>query len=548
LSSCLGQRSLPQQQTVIMTAPYLNRLSLPNSYSHPCISDLASPSTSSLGPTQILDYLYLGSQDDALDLAMLKKHGITKVINLSESGPRPDCVANDEHHFLRIPIKDSYAAKLLPHLDRAFDFIEDARETNQKVLVHCLAGISRSATLAIAYVMRSRHLASDEAYRFVKARRPSISPNFNFMGQLLEYEKQLRETNILPPCTRPRSFNCPTYELPPNAICSEENEKKEKSLCKSASSDFVLASNENRKRTIETPLALPERPRQLMKQCAVTEKKIPLRGVQEDLPSPSTEFSKLDISLTNPCFGLASAGAGEKLMPKEHLSVAPMFENPMFSLPSRATLSSTSPSIDASNTKKTLKTDAKAPMKCCKAIAECCKHSTPSTSAVPSTRPSTHQAPKASFFRPFFRKGKVGGCVPAGSSTSSNVHSHSHCPSTKNTRMRFRRLPARLPFDVLPTVSDAIESEPAKTFEKSGSLCSETASLASATSTDSPVIMGDSPESGFADDYTNSSVDSQTSENSLKESGAAETDTAPSYKDPERESISSASSMEIAVQ
>lgn len=138
--------------------------------------------------------------------------------------------------------------------------------------------------------------------------------------------------------------------------------------------------------------------------------------------------------------------------------------------------------------------------------------------------------------------------MPAGSSTSSNAHSHSHCPSTKNTRMRFRRLPARLPFDVLPTVSDAIESEPTKPFEKSGSLGSETASLASATSTDSPVIMGDSPESGFADDYTNSSVDSQTSENSLKESGAAETDTAPSYKDPERESISSASSMEIAVQ
>lgn len=57
--------------------------------------------------------------------------------------------------------------------------------------MHCHAGISRSATVCIAYMMRTRKMSVEEAYRFVKSKRPIISPNLHFMGQLLEYQKQL---------------------------------------------------------------------------------------------------------------------------------------------------------------------------------------------------------------------------------------------------------------------------------------------------------------------------------------------------------------------
>lgn len=54
-----------------------------------------------------------------------------------------------------------------------------------------LAGISRSPALAVSYIMRHLHLTADDAYRYIKARRSYISPNFNFLGQLNEYERKL---------------------------------------------------------------------------------------------------------------------------------------------------------------------------------------------------------------------------------------------------------------------------------------------------------------------------------------------------------------------
>lgn len=158
-----------------------------------CISQPCLP-ISSTGPTRILPHLYLGCQRDVLSRDLMQQNDIAYVLNASNTCPKPDFIPDS--HFLRVPVNDSFCEKILPWLDRSVEFIEKAKASNARVLVHCLAGISRSATIAIAYIMKRMDMTLDEAYRFVKEKRPTISPNFNFLGQLLDFEKKIKSAVV----------------------------------------------------------------------------------------------------------------------------------------------------------------------------------------------------------------------------------------------------------------------------------------------------------------------------------------------------------------
>ncbi|XP_072310036.1 dual specificity protein phosphatase 16 [Eucyclogobius newberryi] len=159
-----------------------------------CVSQPCLPATG-LGPTRILSHLYLGCQRDVLNKELMQQNEIAYVLNASNTCPKPDFIPDS--HFLRVPVNDSFCEKILPWLDRSVEFIEKAKACNARVLVHCLAGISRSATIAIAYIMMRMNMSLDEAYRFVKEKRPTISPNFNFLGQLLDFEKRIKNVHGL---------------------------------------------------------------------------------------------------------------------------------------------------------------------------------------------------------------------------------------------------------------------------------------------------------------------------------------------------------------
>ncbi|XP_036162694.1 dual specificity protein phosphatase 2 [Myotis myotis] len=140
------------------------------------------------GPVEILPYLFLGSCSHSSDLQGLQACGITAVLNVSASCP------NHFEGLLRyksIPVEDNQMVEISAWFQEAIGFIDSVKNSGGRVLVHCQAGISRSATICLAYLIQSHRVRLDEAFDFVKQRRGVISPNFSFMGQLLQFETQV---------------------------------------------------------------------------------------------------------------------------------------------------------------------------------------------------------------------------------------------------------------------------------------------------------------------------------------------------------------------
>ncbi|NWH37147.1 DUS1 phosphatase, partial [Chloropsis hardwickii] len=144
------------------------------------------------GPVEILPFLYLGSAYHASRKDMLDALGITALINVSANCPNH---FEGHYQYKSIPVEDNHKADISSWFNEAIDFIDSVKNQGGRVFVHCQAGISRSATICLAYLMRTNRVKLDEAFEFVKQRRSIISPNFSFMGQLLQFESQVLAPN-----------------------------------------------------------------------------------------------------------------------------------------------------------------------------------------------------------------------------------------------------------------------------------------------------------------------------------------------------------------
>jgi len=103
--------------------------------------------------SEIIDeFLYLGSDMVAKDEEAFKKAGITHVINcaadFSEDYFKDKGVTYRSYH-----LKDNVKENIECVFYDAIQFMENARNQNGRVYVHCVQGISRSCTICIAYLI-----------------------------------------------------------------------------------------------------------------------------------------------------------------------------------------------------------------------------------------------------------------------------------------------------------------------------------------------------------------------------------------------------------
>ncbi|CAG2116645.1 unnamed protein product, partial [Medioppia subpectinata] len=131
--------------------------------------------------------LYLGSIAATKDRQVLRDRGIRGILTvMDEPLATKDQYIEITYHFFKA--EDFTDEDLLTRFVEAYDIINTFMRAKTGVLVHCRAGISRSATIVISYLMRELHKTFKESMAFVRTRRPIISPNEGFQRQLSLYE------------------------------------------------------------------------------------------------------------------------------------------------------------------------------------------------------------------------------------------------------------------------------------------------------------------------------------------------------------------------
>ncbi|KIK66856.1 hypothetical protein GYMLUDRAFT_55499 [Collybiopsis luxurians FD-317 M1] len=185
-------------------------------------------------PSRVLPFLYLGNLAHASNVYMLQALGITHVVSVGECALIPpdshssrisyfgnNAGGSSSGHFVpsksqayqnqgslwieeragRIKVLDIQGVcddgidTLEPQLEPICDWIDQARQEGGQVLVHCRVGVSRSATVTIAYVMKHLSLPLVDAYLIVRSRRLSvlIQPNMRLLYNLLGWEIKLAQ-------------------------------------------------------------------------------------------------------------------------------------------------------------------------------------------------------------------------------------------------------------------------------------------------------------------------------------------------------------------
>jgi len=135
-------------------------------------------------PALIIEHLFLGSQD-CCDLVVLEQYNIRHVLSLGVDAP----VKSINKTYMFVKILDLEVVDLHQYLSQCISFIDNAINSKKNVLVHCNAGVSRSASVILAYLIVKNNLTFDDAYLMVKTARPCIKPNDGFMIQLRKLRK-----------------------------------------------------------------------------------------------------------------------------------------------------------------------------------------------------------------------------------------------------------------------------------------------------------------------------------------------------------------------
>lgn len=157
--------------------------------------------------SRILGGIYLGGFLPIANHVPLKvQYNVTHILSVLKLETIPEYLIRKGYTFKNIPIDDDDVTDIIQYFNETNKFIDEClypmeqeydpakvdfkkkKQSGNAIYIHCQAGISRSTSFVVAYLMYRYDLSLANAMHAVRRRRPNVEPNPNFMEQLKVYE------------------------------------------------------------------------------------------------------------------------------------------------------------------------------------------------------------------------------------------------------------------------------------------------------------------------------------------------------------------------
>ncbi|CAF0799328.1 unnamed protein product [Didymodactylos carnosus] len=138
-------------------------------------------------PSIVLDdFLFLGNLQNALNCELLEQLGIQHILNVCDFGLSEKI--HQKFNVIEIPLMDAIHVDIKQHFDRTNTLLHSIYLKKER------SGVSRSATIVLAYLMKYHHETLELAFSSLMVKRPQIFPNEGFLLQLVRYENELMKS------------------------------------------------------------------------------------------------------------------------------------------------------------------------------------------------------------------------------------------------------------------------------------------------------------------------------------------------------------------
>jgi predicted protein tyrosine phosphatase len=138
--------------------------------------------------TAILPNLWFGSIGCTYDREFLRSNNITHIISVVNEDSKSPLMTELGIQTLCIQLNDREDESIYDYFAETTAFITNVLENNSAVLVHCLAGVSRSPTILAAYLIRVHNMSVQDSLDYifekVKTQGYIIHPTDGFLTAL----------------------------------------------------------------------------------------------------------------------------------------------------------------------------------------------------------------------------------------------------------------------------------------------------------------------------------------------------------------------------